>query len=265
MENAKRTEKIPFYIRENRFNSMGRIKPICTVLQIFRPALLPAALCPLAILSPSQLSSLRSFSIPHLCHCSRYRKNREYPITHSQWPHSSNFRFARIPTQGYLKNIPLEVQLARSSKSSICPRQIQSRIVSSFGTILFRNHRCGYDSFDCFRTSRVFPYGLQPQIPWEALLCPAHFQRRPPWAFPGDGAKSRQCLSNHWGMEFLRTYHRETTKHNRIFQNSHSAGCVILQQRHYPLIRRETYRIRHCCQNAQTAKITNSLCPLPRI
>lgn len=265
VEYAKRAKKIQIYIRCHRLNPMGRAKPFFTVLQIPEPQILSPAPNSLAHLPPQELSSCRPFLVSYLCNSSRHWKNSKYSITYSQWAYPANSWAPRVSSPGYLEGFSLEIQFANPSKPPTFSRQIPKPVIQSPWATLLRHHRCRYDSFDCLRTSRVFPYGLQPQISWETFLCSPYFQRRPPWAFTRDGAKSWQCLSNHWGMEFLRTYHREIAKHNRLFQSQDPAGCVILQQRHYPLIRRETYRVCHCCQNAQTAKVTDSLCQLPRI
>src|SRR3989338_5812850 len=265
VEYAKRPKKIQIYICCHRLNPLGWAKSFFTVLQISKPQILSPAPNSLAPLPPQELSSCRPFLVSYLCNSSRHWKNSKYSIAYSQLTYPANPWTSRVPSPGYLENFSLEIQFANSSKPSTFSRQIPKPAIRSPWTGLFRHHRCGYDSFDCLRTSRVFPDGLQPQISWETFLRSPYFQRRPTWAFTGDGAKSWQCLSHHWGMELLRAYHRETAKHYILFQNPDPAGCVILQQRHYPLIRRETYRICHCCQNAQTAKVTNSLRQLPRI
>ncbi len=265
VEYAKRPKKIQIYIRCYWLNPLGRAKPFFTVLQISEPQILSPAPNSLAPLPPQELSSCRPFLVSYLCNSSRYWKNSKYSIAYSQWAYPANSWASRVSSPGYLENFSLEIQFTNTSKSSTFSRQIPKPAIQSPWTGLFLHHRCRYDSFDCLWTSRVHQDGLQPQIPWEAFLRSPYFQRRPLWTFTGDGAKSWQCLSNHWSMELFRTYHREIAKHNHLIQNPHSAGCVILQQRYHPLIRRETCRICHCCQNAQTAKVTDSLCQLPRI
>ena len=265
VEYAKRTKKIQISIRSHRTNSLGRTCPFQTVLQIFEPQVLSSTSSSVASLSLQKLSSCRPFLSPYLCYCSGYWKNRKYSVSYSQWTYPANSWTPRVSPSGYFEDFPLEIQLPESSKSPTSSRQTKSQTISTSWATLFRNHRCRHDSPDCFWTSRVSPDGLQSQISWEAFLCSTYFKRRASWTFSGDGAKSWQCLSHHWSMEFLRAYHRETTKYNRLFQNSHSAGCVILQQRHHPLIRREKYWLCHCCPNAQTSEVTNSFCLLSRI
>ena len=265
MKDEKRSGKIQIPIRSHRTNSLGRTRPFQTVLQIHWFKTLSSDLRSLARLLSQNLSSCRPFLSSYFCNCSRDWKDSKYPFANFKWTYPSYPWTSRISTSGHITNISLEIQFQESSKSTTITRQIPNRTISPFWATLFSNHRCGHDSPDCFWTSRVSPDGLQSQISWEAFLCSTYFKRRASWTFSGDGAKSWQCLSHHWSMEFLRAYHRETTKYNRLFQNSHSAGCVILQQRHYPLIRREKYWLCHCCPNAQTSEVTNSFCLLSRI
>lgn len=265
LQSEKRPRKIQIYIRSNRFNSLGRSCPFQTVLQIYWPQTLSANLCSLACLPSQKLSSCRPFSCSHIRYCSRYWKNSKYSVTHFQWAYPSHSRTSRISTSGHLENFPLEIHPPKSSKSTANPRQIPNQTIQASRITLLCYHRCGYDSVDCLRTSRVCPNGLQSQIPWETFLCSTYLQRRQNRFFSIIGVKTWQCPSFKRGMDILRTHHRKTAQHNGFFQNPYPSGCILLQWKDSTTFRREKYRICHCCQNVKTPEVANRFFPIPRI
>lgn len=186
VEDAKRTQKVQVYIRSKRIDSLGRTEPFCTVLQILWSQTLSANLCPLASLSLQNLSSSRYFFSSYLRDCCRYRTNREYSISHSQWTHPSYSWTSGIPSPRHIKNISVAFPAKELAKPSICTRPIQSRTFATTWITLFRHRRCGYDpqcllvqtSNGGLRTARTSEQGLQPQIPWKTFLCASAFQRR---------------------------------------------------------------------------------------
>jgi hypothetical protein len=265
VQNAKRTKKIQIYIRCKRPNSVGWVKPFFTILQIHWSQTLSTDLCLLACLPSQNLSPSRSFVSSYLCHCIRNWTNREYPITYSQWAYPTHFGFARISSSGHIENVSMEVQLTKFAKPSTSTRQIPNRTVSSSRATLFRYHRCGYDSLDCLRASRVCQDGLQPQISWKTFLCTSYFLRRKNWIFSINGFKIRQCPSCKRSIVILRTHNRKTAKHYGFLQNSYTLGCIFLQQRYHTAFRREKHWLRHCNKDAQLIEIANTVWALPRI
>lgn len=262
---AKRTQKIQIYIRSHRPNPLGRACSFQPVLQIHWSQTFSADLCPLACLLSQDLSSGRCFPGSYLCYCHRHRKNSKYPITDSQRAHSADPGATRVPTSGHVEDFSLEIQLPKPPKPTTSPRQVPERTLFSSGTALFCHHRRGYDSPDCLWPSRVSQYGLQSQIPWEAFLRSAYFQRRQNRPFAFAPIKSWQYPSCKRGMGIFRTYHRKTSFHYGLIQNSHSSGCLFLQQGYHTAFRREKYWLRHCFQNAQISKVADTFRPLPRI
>ncbi len=136
MTNVQGAAKNRFYIREKRFDPLGRTDSICAVLQIIESKAPPATLCALARIPSQKILSRRSFACSHIRHCRRDWQNRKYPVSCSQRFYSASFRPAGIPSQGYLKNFSLEIQFREYSESSTRPRQIQNSSVSTAGNNL---------------------------------------------------------------------------------------------------------------------------------
>lgn len=265
MTNAKRPAKNRFYIREKRFNPLGRTDSICAVLQIAKSKTPPATLCALARIPSQTILSRRPFAYPYIRHYRRDRQNRKYPVSYSQWLYSASFRPAGIPSQGYFKNFLMEIQFRESPEPSTRPRQIQRSAVSTAGNNLLSHYRRGYDSADCLWASRISSNGLQPQIPRETLLRPAHFQRRPDWPFSINATKTRQSSPCQGGSGIFRAGYRKTAQYYSFIQNPHAPRRFFLRQRNNTIFRREKHKIRYSCQNLRSAEITDALCPLPRI
>src|SRR5919198_513232 len=194
VRNAQRPAKVPFFIREIRFNSLRWTKPLSVVLQIAGPAPFLAALRALARLSSQGLSPRRPFSRSPLCHRSRNRPDRERPVADSQWSDPAASGPARVPTPRYLEEFSLALWFPTIPKSQSGSRPTASGAVLAPGPSLQRYCGCRHYSADHLRVSRRHGGGLHPQeTPWPSFLRSDHLQRRAPRFELGHGTESRQC------------------------------------------------------------------------
>lgn len=265
MTNAQRPAKNQFYIREKRFNPLGRTDAICAVLQIIESKTPSATLCALARIPSQKVLSRGSFACPYIRHYGRNRQNRKYPIFGSQRFYPVSFRPAGVPSQGYLKDFSLEIQFREYSKPPARPRQIQGTAFSEARNNLLSHYRRGYDRINCLWASGAGPNGLQSQISRETLLRPAYFQRRPNRIFSGNAAKAGQSPSCQRSFGILGADYRETAQYYSLIQNPYTLRRLFLQRRNNTIFRRQKHKIRYSRQNLRASKVTDAVCPLPRV
>lgn len=162
VRNAQRPTKVPFFIREIRFNSLRWTEPLSVILQIAGPSPFPAALRALARLSAQRLSPRRSFSRSPLCYRSWNWPDRERPVADSQRPDPAASGPARVPTSRYLEEFSLALWFPGAPQSGGCSRPTASGAVLAPGASLQRYCGCRYHSADHLRFSRRHGGGLHP-------------------------------------------------------------------------------------------------------
>src|SRR5574342_1320357 len=194
VRNAQRATKVPFFIREIRFNSLRRTEPVSVILQISGLAALLAAVRALAQLSPQRLSPRRPFYRSPLCHRGWNWPDRECSVPDSQRPDPAASRSPRVPPSRYLEEFSLALWFPGSPQSGSGSRPTASGAVFAPGTSLQRHCGCRYHSADHLRFSRRHGGRLHPQkTPWPSFLRSDHLQRRAPRFELGHGTESRQC------------------------------------------------------------------------
>lgn len=193
VRNGQRPTKVPFFIREIRFNSLRWTEPVSVILQISGLAALLAALRALARLSPQRLSPRRPFSCSPLCYRGWNWPDRERPVADSQRFDPAASGLAGVSSPRHLEELSLALWSQRTSKSQSRSRPSASGVFLPPGASLQRYCGCRYHSADHLRFSRRHGGGLHPQeTPWPSFLRSDHLQRRAPRFEFGHGTQSRQ-------------------------------------------------------------------------
>lgn len=264
--NAKRYKKDIFYLRENRFNPMGRVKPICTVLQISCIKALSSAFSALAGLSSQDISSGRYISCTHLCHSSRNWQSGEYSITDSQRSYSATSWTTGIPTPGHTANISMEIRQEIPQQFTDSTRQVAKELLSKSRVNVHCNDRHRYDrSYDLWTSGWCCRWIYSQAATRQTFICSHYFQRRPYWPIAWSGTAERQCARDNRSMAFLGKYPGKTASNYCYWQNTSPAGRGILRQRYNQETRRKEDSLCHCRQNDQTTQKSDAICQLLRI
>ena len=266
MKDAKRDTKNIFYLRKNRFNPLGRIKPIRTVLQIFRTTTFSPNICTLARLQSQSISSSRPFSGTYVFSCNRHRKNREFTIADSQWAYTTASGITRVPSPGYITHFSLAFRQIAPQQFTNSTRQSKETPLLFTWTAIQCNNRHRHNCSDDLWASRGSCSWIYSQATtWQTLICPDNFQRRPYWTIAWSGTTERRRSRYNRSMAFSRKHPGQIAFNNRNQQNTGSAGWSILRQRHNKEARRQREPLCHCCQDDATIEKSNAFRQISRI
>ena len=247
VRSAKRASKIPFSLRENRFNTFWWTESFSPILQISRCTALSPALCTLASLLLPRLPSSRPFS----CSCAGHRgwdwPDREYPVTDSQWAHPSPVRFHQFPPSRHVKELSVALRPRKSPQPSNGARQTADGPFRTPRSSLQRHRGCRHHNPGHLRFSRRHCRRLDSQeAPRATFLCSFDFQRGTKRFESGNGIESRQCASLLWSLGFPGTGSGEAPFYGRFHSHSGSTRRSFLRQNNRGILRRKAAQICHC-------------------
>src|SRR5918996_1070273 len=263
VRNAQRSQKIPFFIRENRLNTLRWTEPFSVILQISSSAPFPAALRPLAQLFPPQLPSSRSVLGSCLCHRGRHWAHREHPKPDSQRSASAPSWPTRFSASRHFADFPLALRPKDHTKTTIRSRQTAGGTFPTSESSLQRHRRRRYHNSDHLRLSRRGSRGLHSQATsWSALLCAHHFQRSTKWSEFGNGAESRQCSCIQRGLGLFAIHPEETAVLDCIQPHACPTGWSFLQQGDHRTPRPRTAGLCGCSQDDPTVEKKDGGCSI---
>src|SRR5215510_121241 len=232
VRNAKRSQKIPVFIRENRLNSFRRTEPVSVILQIFRPTSLPAALRSLARLPSPKLSSCRSFSRPPVFDGGWNWPHRERSVVDSQRSDSATSGPARVSSPRHFEKLSLALWPQGTAQCGKRSRPTPPGTVPSLRSSPQCYCRCRYHSPVDLWSSRGSRRRLCPQkAPRPTFLCADPLQRRPMWPDSGNGTQSGQCSSHHRSFKLLKPNLGQTAFLDCHHPHSTSIGRSLLRQK----------------------------------
>ena len=257
MRNAKRSQKIPVFIRENRLNSFRRTEPVSVILQIARTPSLPAALRSLARLPSPKLSSCRSFSRPPVFDGGWNWPHRERSVVDSQRSDSATSGSARVSSPRHFEKLSLVLWPQGTAQCGKRYDRLRQELFHRLGLL----HSAIVDA----DTTALLTYGHQegvavgfsPKTPRPTFLCADPLQRRPMWSDSGNGTQSGQRLSHHRSFKLLKRNVGQTTLFYCQHPNPTSIGRSLLRQKDHRSIDQE--RIGYAVSAKMTRPLRNTM------
>src|SRR5215813_8941042 len=232
VRNAKRSQKISFFIRENRLNSFRGAEPVSVILQISRTTPLPATLHSLARLPSPKLSSCRSFSSPPVFYGGWNWPHRERAVADPQRSDPAASGFARVSSPRHFEELSLALWSQGTAQCGHRSRPTPPRTVPSLRSSPRCYCRCRYHSPVDLRSSRGSRRRLCPQkAPRPTFLRADYLQRRPMWPDSGNGTQSGQRPSHHRSFKLLKSNVGQTALFDCHHPDPTAIGRSLLRQK----------------------------------